>query len=79
MNVVDGPHFGWQFENGFILNSELSIESKFDSTKFVELGLGSSQPSESESVDFDSANLDTSVMSRSSLSFSFESVVIAES
>ena len=50
MNVVDGPHFGWQFENGFILNSELSIESKFDSTKFVELESGSSQPNESESL-----------------------------
>ena len=64
-----------KIENGFILSSELSIESKFDSTKFVELESGSSQPNESESVDFDSANLDISVLSRSSLSFSFEYVV----
>lgn len=64
LNVVDGPYFDWQFENGFILSSELSIESKFYSPKFVELGLDSSHSSESESIDFDSANLDISVLSR---------------
>ena len=44
-----------KIENGFILSSELSIESKFDSTKFVELGSDSSHFSESKSVDFKSA------------------------
>ena len=73
--IANGQRVDRQFENDFILSSELSIQSKFDSTKFVELESGSSQPNESESVDFDSANLDISVLSRFSLSFSFEYVV----
>jgi len=65
-------------ENGFILNSKLSIESKFDSTKFVELGLGSSRSSKSKFGEFGDDNPNITVLSVSVFSLSFEFISIIE-
>ena len=69
----------WQYKEGFLSSSIGSgSEPESDSTESVESESGSSS-SESESGNPGGDEPDTTVLSRSSFSFSFESVVTEES
>ena len=73
------PSLIWQYEEGFLSSSTGSgSEPESDSTESCESESGSSS-SESESGNPEGDNPDTTVLSRSSFSFSFESVVTEES
>ena len=73
------PSLTWQYEEGFLSSSAGSgSEPEFDSTESCESESGSSS-TESESGNPGDDNLDATVMSRSSFSFSFESVVTENS
>ena len=73
------PSLVWQYEEGFLSNSAGSgSEPESDSTESCELESGSSS-TESESGIPGGDHSDATVLSRSSFSFSFESVVTEES
>ena len=81
-NILDAsiaPSLVWLYEEGFLSSSTGSgSEPKSDSTESVE-SESSSSSSDSKSGILGGANLDATVLSRSSFSFSFKSVVIEES
>lgn len=78
LDASNAPSLIWQLEEGFLSSSsESSSELESDSTESVESESNSSS-SESESSIPGVDDPDAVVLSRSSFSFSFESVVIEE-
>ena len=80
MNLTNGildasgaPHLTWQLEEGCLSSSKSCNELEFDSNESVGSGSDSSS-SKSEYGIFGGGNPKTKVLSRSSFSFSFESV-----
>jgi len=79
LDASEAPSLIWQLEKGYLSNFESSDEPEYDSTESVESESDSgSSESESESGILGVDNPNAKVLSRSSFSFSFESVVIKE-
>ena len=79
LDAYIAPSLVWQFKEGFLSSSsESGSEPKFESTESMESKSNSSS-FESESGIPGVDNLDATVLSRLSFSFSFESVVTEES